>query len=271
MTLLEIVTALILLLITTLIILNKIKKHSTEKNPISQAKAPESVKQESTPKSVEKPTADAEPNVKPQAHETAIVSAPELKSTDKPVSHVEPAAKPSAYEPAVVTAENNSLPQDSILRRHYLAHLCSMIESFAPRPTDSVLCRHYDTMLVAKLEQCLSDKQAMAQLLEDYANHNSTAKADIEFSVKPQAPETKAASPEINNSSLPQDSILRRHYLAHLYSMIESLASPRPTDSVLCRHHDTMLIARLDQCLNNHKAMTQLRDDYEKKYLPTPS
>lgn len=262
MTLLEIVTVLILLLITTLIILNIIKKNSAKKIPISQPKAPESINQESTLKSVEKPLADAESTVKPQTHETTIVSAPELKSTDKPIKHVEPAAKPQIHEMAVPTLENNSLPQDSILRRHYFTHVCSMIEALVPpRPTESVLRRHHDAMLVVKIDQCLSNKKAMAQLIENHENNNSIA--NIESSVKPQIHETEA-SPE-NNSSLPQDSILRRHYLAHLCSMIESLAPPRPTDSVLCRHHDTIMIARLELCLNNKNAMTQLMGDYEKK------
>ena len=38
------------------------------------------------------------------------------------------------------------IPQDSILKRHFLTHVRAQIESrFAPRPSDSILTRHYDS------------------------------------------------------------------------------------------------------------------------------
>lgn len=96
--------------------------------------------------------------------------------------------------------------------------------------------------------------------------------AKIEPSVKPQVsakPQVTEAvvSPAENTdiSLLPQDSILKRHYLTHLSTMIEAIAPPRPTDSVLCRHYDAMIVAEIDQCLNNKKAMEQLIHAYENK------
>ncbi|MGZ8157228.1 MAG: hypothetical protein ACXWT1_00590 [Methylobacter sp.] len=87
---------------------------------------------------------------------------------------------------------------------------------------------------------------------------------NVEPSAKPQAKETAVMSPtENSSSSLPQDSILKRHYLTHLCTMIESIYPPRPTDSVLCRHYDAMFVTELDQCLNNKKAMEQLIHAYE--------
>lgn len=83
---------------------------------------------------------------------------------------------------------------------------------------------------------------------------------NIEPSAKPQAKEV-----ECESSSLPQDSILKRHYLTHVCTMIESLAPPRPTDSVLCRHYDAMIVTQIDQCLNDKKAMEQLIHAYENK------
>lgn len=86
--------------------------------------------------------------------------------------------------------------------------------------------------------------------------------ANIEPSVKPQA---KEAAENISSGLIPQDSILKRHYLTHVCAMIESIAPPRPTDSVLCRHHDAMIVTEIDLCLNNKKAMEQLIHAYENK------
>lgn len=80
---------------------------------------------------------------------------------------------------------------------------------------------------------------------------------DIGSSAKPEA--------DIPTSCLPEDSILRRHYLNHLCTMIESLVPPRPTESVLCRHYDAMVVTRIARCLNDKKAMEQLIHDYENK------
>jgi len=52
-----------------------------------------------------------------------------------------------AYEP------NRLIPEDSVLRRHYITQLRSEIElELCPRPTDFNLQRHYDTLVAEKLE-----------------------------------------------------------------------------------------------------------------------
>lgn len=71
------------------------------------------------------------------------------------------------------------------------------------------------------------------------------------------------ALPENRCENLPQDSMLRRHYLTHLHAMIESLKPPRPTDSALSRHYDAMVIAEMEQCLSNEATMKRLVCDYE--------
>ncbi|WP_340124578.1 hypothetical protein [Methylobacter svalbardensis] len=247
---LEIIAIFVVLLITIFIVLKRRKKCSScspKEAHISKPRAPELKKQPSKIKLVDKPVVNAEP--------TTVVT-PEPKPANKPTVNIEPS--PSAKPQAKETMENNgSLPQDSILRRHYLAHLCTMIETLAPlRPTESVLCRHYDTMIVARLDECLSNKNAMEQLIYDYEKNKSIV--NIESTVRPKIKETVES-----NSSLPQDSILRRHYLAYLCTMIETLAPLRPTESVLCRHYDTMIVARLDECLSNKNTMKQLIYDYE--------
>lgn len=48
------------------------------------------------------------------------------------------------------------VPEDSILRRHFLTQLQSEIEAaLFPRPTDSMLQRHYDSLVAAKVESRL--------------------------------------------------------------------------------------------------------------------
>jgi hypothetical protein len=168
---LEIIAVFVVLLIAIFIVLKRRKKCSScspKEAHISKPNAPELKKQPPKIKLVDKPVVNAEPTaVNSQITDTTVVT-PEPKPANKPTVNIEPS--PSAKPPAKETLENNgSLPQDSILRRHYLAHLCTMIETLAPlRPTESVLCRHYDTMIAARLDECLGNKKAMEQLIYDY-------------------------------------------------------------------------------------------------------
>jgi len=62
---------------------------------------------------------------------------------------------------AVIVGQSNQngllIPEDSVLRRHYIAQLRSEIElELFPRPTDSTLKRHYDALVNAELENRLA-------------------------------------------------------------------------------------------------------------------
>lgn len=48
---------------------------------------------------------------------------------------------------------------------------------------------------------------------------------------------------------VPQDAVLRRHYLTQLRHEIEAGLSAKPSDSVLRRHHETLVAARLAERL----------------------
>lgn len=164
----EIVAALIVLLIAMLFVSRKRKQRSScsscssKETLISESKATELVKPRPEIKAADKPVVKAEPvAVNPQITAAKVVAPP---------------AKPQAKEAVASPAENNSsvLPQDSILRRHYFSHLCTMLEALVPpRPTESVLCRHYDMMIVSKIVQCLSDKNATEQLICEYEKLNA--------------------------------------------------------------------------------------------------
>lgn len=48
---------------------------------------------------------------------------------------------------------------------------------------------------------------------------------------------------------VPEDSVLKRHFLAQLQSEIEGALFPRPTDSMLQRHYDTLVAAEVESRL----------------------
>ena len=49
------------------------------------------------------------------------------------------------------------VPEDSVLRRHYITQLRNEIElELSPRPTDFSLQRHYDALVAAELENRLA-------------------------------------------------------------------------------------------------------------------
>jgi hypothetical protein len=53
------------------------------------------------------------------------------------------------------------IPQDSVLRRHYLTHLRTEIESgLAPCPTDSILRRHYDHLIDTEMKKHMEELNA---------------------------------------------------------------------------------------------------------------
>ncbi len=147
--------------------------------------------------------------------------------TEPPVK-VQVAGKPetlAVQQPEKNTAEK--IPEDSVLRRHYLASQAAEIEARAnPYPTDSVLRRHYETMNKAKFEACVQQLSQPKPV------------------VIQQVEKTAVSVPKI-----PQDSVLRRHILTQLRSEIEASLFPRPTDSVLKRHYEALLESQLENKL----------------------
>ena len=166
---------------------------------------------------------------------------------DVPISKNESFVEIQTNQTAV-TSKPDNLPQDSMLRRHYLTHIRAMIESLKlPRPTDSTLCRHYDALLIAEVEQCLSDEAAMARLIRNYEDQKKFSNQQIQKSavIAESFDEAVISREEAVTRSekfkLPEDSVLRRHALTHLYALVEANMPVRPTDSVLRRHYDTMI------------------------------
>lgn len=102
--------------------------------------------------------------------------------------------KPRAAD-AVVGLE----PEDSTLKRHYHSTLqAARLAITHPYPTDSALRRHYDSM------------QRMALVA-------SVAPTAVSVAPAVDAPVVVADAVEVT-VALPEDSMLRRHYLTHLQS-----------------------------------------------------
>ncbi len=64
-------------------------------------------------------------------------------------------------EEPVMTVVEKKLPEDSMLRRHFMSNLLAEVESdYPPRPTDSMLRRHHDALIAAEFEKRLSEYSA---------------------------------------------------------------------------------------------------------------
>lgn len=150
---------------------------------------------------------------------------------NKSAAHSEPkiasSVKSKAGSTTILTQQNsNNVPQDSTLKRHFVSHLRTMIESLKPRPTDSTLSRHYDSLINAEVDHCVNDKDALERLIAQYEGHPETFAQVIE------APKTEASAKIVKSAKT---------------STAKPELSPRPTDSTLGRHYDTMINAETNK------------------------
>ena len=133
------------------------KKHGTAAEPEGKSVVAKRILPEpiSEPKVEAKPeTIIQEPVVETETSEVADVI-PEA------VAHKEEIAvsdsKDSAAEvTAVETGSVSTIPQDAVLRRHFIQQLTVETEAEMPdRPTDSTLKRHYDAQLLSSVNSKL--------------------------------------------------------------------------------------------------------------------
>ncbi|MDD1609443.1 MAG: hypothetical protein LUO95_02205 [Methylococcaceae bacterium] len=249
----EFIAVVVLLIVIWFFLKIRKKKSSnaTPKNPLESAKP---IQQEPKPADkIVSATESVTPPIASTLENIPTPSEPAQQSHHPVESEQQPFLAQASSHKVTVSSEtsNKNLPQDSMLKRHYLTHLRAMIISLSPpRPTDSALSRHYDTQIAAKIEQCLNDDSAMEQLIFHYEHDKKTPARPvvkepqpiIASSPKPEtSDETAVLVEQINVSSLPEDSMLRRHYLTHLHAQAAANLPPRPTDSMLRRHYDTLL------------------------------
>lgn len=147
-----------------------------------------------------------------------------------PVKAAEPVPAIKSFTAGVYEKADFSekIPEDSMLRRHYLTHIQARKESRLPaRPTDSMLRRHYDSLMASLQETGSKPEPAPIQPIEPVIIAESKDEAIAAVN-----------RARVEGEGLPQDSMLRRHYLATLRYTLESGLPPRPTDSILMRHFD---------------------------------
>jgi hypothetical protein len=67
-------------------------------------------------------------------------------------------ATPVAVRPTVNDSVKRRLPEDSVLKRHFVQQAQTQIANdIGPKPTDSVLKRHYEMLFQQALEKHLND------------------------------------------------------------------------------------------------------------------
>ena len=113
------------------------------------------------------------------------------------------------------------IPEDSMLRRHYMQNLTAKkacVET--PFPEDSTLRRHYLQNLHAQQDN---------NTLE---NVETIAPADSEDNAIITTTATK----------IPEEAVLKRHFIQQIVAATEATMPLRPTDSTLKRHYDAQLL-----------------------------
>lgn len=194
-------------------------------------------------------TARAEP-VPAVVHEKTPAAATETAEAPK----AGPAPAPAREEPSA-----DWLPEDSVLKRHYLTHLRAEREALTnPYPTDSTLRRHYETMIRMELdwpsaqasrEEAPVPQESAARERPVIQGGKPEAKAEPLLTVVRSESHAHAA----HGMRIPEDSILRRHFLTNLQAEVESELPARPTDSVLKRHYDALVSAKMAERLERHQ------------------
>ena len=133
--------------------------------------------------------------------------------------------------------------------------------------------------IIAKIKQLLNSSPAPVVQATANKPTASTEPSPIAVPINRPLSATQPAlvvAPKIvkqdSTDNLPQDSTLRRHAIAHLRSLIESLNPARPTDSSLSRHYDALINAEIEQCISDKGAIERLVVTVEahKKALAQP-
>jgi hypothetical protein len=109
-------------------------------------------------------------------------------------------------------------------------------------PSEATLLRHYNSDIAAKVAECVTNEAALQQLILAYdaAKPVVTQVAQIVEPVVTAEP-VPVAIPSAKVVRIPEDSMLRRHYLTQIHALAAAKLPARPSDSTLRRHYDTLL------------------------------
>ena len=139
-----------------------------------------------------------------QAVKTAAnLAASAVESIQKPAVVIQPSAKP---------VQLAGIPEDSVLRRHYLTEQALKKAALSnPIPTDSILRRHYTAMQQPVVVDNARPKKA--NTIEQAVNKETSAVVQ-HSEIKPS--QTSVPVNTLTPPVLPEDSVLRRHFLSQL-------------------------------------------------------
>ena len=182
------------------LILKAVKQGGAEKKQLESKvqNAPERVEAVSAPDN-----SSEVQTVKTAANSTANVVEP----IKKPTVVIQSSAKP---------VQLAGIPEDSILRRHYLTEQALKKAALSnPIPTDSILRRHYDAMQKSIVVDIYRPKKTNS--IEQAVNRE--ALAAVQHSGKPSQISAPVNTPDI--PVLPEDSVLRRHFLSQLQAEVK--------------------------------------------------
>lgn len=174
---------------------------------------------ERVPETKPEPVAEAKPELITES--VAEIQKPVLSDT---VEKVKVAAVTEVKE------KQPQIPEDSTLRRHYLANLQAEKEHKITETADK------------KVAPVVTVKPELV------ASPLSEIKAEPAPLIK-KTPTATATKEKITLLQIPEDATLKRHYLSNLKAEIESGIPPRPTDSTLKRHYDATVQAELENLL----------------------
>lgn len=110
-------------------------------------------------------------------------------------------------------------------------------------------------LLIYAKRNILKGKTEISQLrsaVDEHEQGDTTAPAAkiVKPVVAKQA--TTPAKQSVSMTAIPEDSMLRRHFLTQLRTKIEAELPPRPTDFNLLRHYKAMVQAELERELEKH-------------------
>lgn len=208
----------VIALVLIFLIMKAIKQGNNKNQLIDQKTAPTS------------PTFEAIPP-RPTSPQSSLEDAVKQKITD--VSPM-PLHRPSLDIQQAMKAYVSEVPEDSVLRRHYLTEKAvKKTELVDPIPTDSILRRHYEALhqpvVLSRPKKTTTIEQAVRQ------------DASIALAA-PLVTVTKSLQTDDEvKGKLPEDSVLKRHFISQLQAEIQLEFSVRPTDSVLRRHFDHLI------------------------------
>lgn len=202
----------------------------------------------------DKPTRPNRYRLEPEPHQSNMPAAAADSPVVSPAGEDVRGAAPSASDPSrpAVAPE----PEDSVLHRHYETELAAKKDAAAhPYPTDSVLRRHYDTEHRLHLPEPSGTAPKAAASAADSDKNLVRKSSIIEQAVKKDAQiadlpaEASRCEYAATDSRLPQDSVLKRHFISQLQAEVQADLPPRPTDSVLRRHYDALVQGKLQSRL----------------------